>query len=79
MKTNRDILVCARKSAQSITSSTASKRLYSMDPKVFFGLVVVGSMGIIFYVHYQREQEKKFMRRNIMKELEEMRSRGQQG
>lgn len=44
-----------------------------MKSKYIFGFVVLASCGIIYGVNYQREQEKLFMRRNVLKEIEERR------
>lgn len=45
-----------------------------MNPRIFFGLVVVGSFGVIYYVYQTREEEKRFMRRNVIKELADLRA-----
>lgn len=44
-----------------------------MKTRLVFGFVVLASCGIIYGVHYQREQERLFMRRGVIKELEEFR------
>lgn len=44
-----------------------------MNTRFVFGFVVLASCGIIYGVHYQREQERIFMRRGVIKELEEYR------
>lgn len=41
--------------------------------KVVFSFIVLASCGLIYGVHYQREQERLFMRRGILRELEEER------
>lgn len=43
-----------------------------MNTKLVFSLVILASSAVIFGVHYQREQEKKFMRRGVMRELEQI-------
>lgn len=42
-----------------------------MKTKFVFGLVVLTSIGIIYGVHYQHEQERLFMRRRILREIAE--------
>lgn len=44
-----------------------------MKGKVFFGIVVLASCGVIYGVHYQREQERLYMRRYVIQELKEYR------
>lgn len=42
-----------------------------MDSRLVFGLVVIASLGTIYTVHYQREQERYQMRKRVMKEFAE--------
>lgn len=44
-----------------------------MNTRLVFSFVVLASCGIIYGVHYQKEQERLFMRRGVLKELEEYR------
>lgn len=44
-----------------------------MVTKIIFTLIVLASCGVIYGVHYQRQQERLFMRRFVIKELKEFR------
>lgn len=43
-----------------------------MNARYIFAFVVLSSCGIIYGVHYQAEQQRLFMRRYVIKELEEL-------
>lgn len=45
--------------------------------RLVFGIVVFISFGIIYGVHYQRQEERKFMRRGILRELQEQKRKAQ--
>lgn len=53
-----------------------NNKLTQMLAKVIFAFVVLTSCGIIYGVHYQRQQERLFMRRVVIKELEELKRSG---
>lgn len=40
--------------------------------KLFFGFIVLATGVTIYSVHQQREREKQFMRRLVIRELKEM-------
>eukprot|EP00039_Didymoeca_costata_P005282 m.80235 g.80235 ORF g.80235 m.80235 type:complete len:56 (+) comp12748_c0_seq2:137-304(+) len=50
----------------------------SILPRVVFGVVVAGTIGVIYSVHWQQEEDKKFLRQGVYRDMERQRLKASQ-